>query len=171
MMIYHGEIVTDTITNMIIGTIILSVWFNPRCAVALLFSLVAAKLTNYYDVAPLHLIALIFCAFISIGKLDGIKPTLIEVESNEVNYIVSAIFMVRVAAWTLYLLGLYGGGEAFYITSMLLILFEVIVILGSLHNGTTLHRFTNLGRNIHDSNVHSIHLAKPAGRTKTNGMG
>ena len=169
-MLYHGHIITDTITNGIIATFLLSVWFNPRCAYAIAISLITAKLTYYYGVAPLHLIALVVCAFISIGKLDGIKLTLIEVESNEVNYLISATFIVRVAVWTLYLLGLFGD-EALYVSSMLLILFELIVVLGSLHNGTNLHRLTDTDRAIHNNGLHNERLAKQTSGQKINRVG
>ena len=168
-MLYHGQIVSDGMTNLVIGTFFLSLILNSdnrRLAYAIGVSLIAAKIVAYYGVMPLQLLVLAGCALIPIRS----RGKWIEVETNEVNYLLSATFMVRVAVWTLYLIGLYGD-ETFYVSSILLILFELIVILGSARNGTNLHRFTGTSWDILNRNLYYNRLARSTGQSKIMGVG
>lgn len=159
----------DPVVNLFIGltvaTFAYSVLFNMRCAIAILVSLVTARFFSHHDVNQLHMIGLIVSGFIAIGTIKGIKPTLLEVESNEVNYIIFVLLWARVGALTLHLMGFYGV-EIFFRTTYSLLLTELIILGWSVHYGIP-ERFSDTVRYMFRT-IFNPHLAKVQFRQKTN---
>ena len=138
---YNGDPVAIFIAVLVAVTVAYSWNGNRSCSVALLVSLVCGLLLDHYSNEPLQVVSLVVCGFIAIGKYNGYKLSRMPIKTNEANYLIFIIFNVRVAVWMLYLQGLFDG-ETFFISSMILLILELIIVRWSI-NGTRIHTTSN----------------------------
>lgn len=137
-MFYEGAIIANSVTVLALVTIFFALFKNTQLAIAIAVSLLAAKVVTATGTDILHIHALFICAFISIASFNGRKIIPLKVESNEINYAVSFLFMVRMIIELLSPIGLYGT-ELMWLLTIVFLVLQLTIILGSCINGSRIN--------------------------------
>lgn len=111
---------------------------NWQCSVALIVSLLAARGLSYLGVPEWHFNAMFLCAFICIWNFNSGRIGSLDMESNEVNYAVAFIYMVRMLVGGVGSSGLVGL-ETVWLTSTALLLLQNLLVLGGCVGGYSRH--------------------------------
>ena len=126
--------VTAAVTVLTMLTILISFRLNWQAALALAVSLLAAKYSTYIDNEIIHAYAMGCCAVISIVRADGWKLSTLNARDDSSNYVLSALYVVRIIIILGMVLGLYGSPTMWELSISILVL-QLLITIGSVHNG------------------------------------
>lgn len=111
------------LTALVVIAIALSLRNNWRCSAALTLSLVSAALVVHFDHDALHVHVLFVCSFICVMGIS--------IDDNEVNYVVSFLYLLRMVNVTLMTFGVYGLFLMWEVSAVILTLQVLLIIGGS----------------------------------------
>lgn len=133
---FDDHLITNALILITLFTVCVSLVRNPNCSLALLFSLVTARLFTVGGEPELHYNIMIFFALICIFDVRNGVVTSLEMEENEINYAVGYLYIARMMIGLLLWIGALGSELAWVMSSLVLALQNVLILLG-VFNGSS----------------------------------
>ena len=122
------HLVTNALILLTVFTVLASIARNPNCSLALLFSLVTARLFTAGGDPHLHFNIMIFFAAICIFNVKDGRFEPLVMKDNEVNYAVGYLYILRMIAGFLCARGVLGVEPTWIISSSMLLIQNLLVL-------------------------------------------
>ena len=127
---WSDHIITNGLIILTMFTVSVSIVRNPNCALALLFSLVTARLFSSGGDPHLHFNIMIFFAAICVFDVKNGRFSPLSMVDNEINYAVGYLYMLRMLAGLSCAIGIIGYELTWILSAGMLALQNVLVLLG-----------------------------------------
>ena len=124
------HLVTNALILITIFTVLASIARNPNCSLALLFSLITARIFTAGGDPHLHFNIMIFFAAICVLNVKDGRFEKLSMQENEINYAVGYLYILRMIAGWLCAKGLLGVELTWVISASMLFMQNLLVLWG-----------------------------------------
>lgn len=121
-------IIALTMSIATLAAVLLSLFKNTRCSIALLISLVGARALTAIDLPEYHGIVMLLCFFVCIWSFKRGSKYL-DIDKHGVNYLVAVLYLPRTGIVLTASMGLIGE-TAMWLASMPFLLVQVALVIG-----------------------------------------